>query len=101
MVAHVAILALAQKLTTAGTVACAGCEGIIRVAALCCLCVIMNHELIMAQSRSVFPEGGVIFVFVFDPKPEGTGTLAPPRRLLIQSVCECFHVERMTLKESI
>lgn len=83
LVAHFAILALAWELTIAGTVACAGCEGIIRVAALFCLCVIMNHELIMAQSRSVFPEGGVIFVFVFDPKPEGTGPLTPPQRLLV------------------
>ena len=42
--------------------------------------VIMNHELIKAERRKV-PEGEVMFVFVFDPEPGGTGTLGPPTAL--------------------
>lgn len=62
----------------------------------------MNHELIMAERRSVVPGGEGLFMFVFDPKPGRDQDPRPPHSaLLIQSVCERFHVEMMTLKESI
>lgn len=40
----------------------------------------MNHKLIKAERRKR-PRGEMMFVFVFDPEPGGTGTLGPPTAL--------------------